>query len=90
MPEHVKAERLAELQQELAKQQSEFNAKFLGATVPVLFDRPGKQEGQLSGRSPWLHAVHADGVEGFRDQIVDVVISSAGPHGLTGMALEAA
>ena len=90
VPEHVKAERLAELQQELAKQQSEFNAKFLGATVPVLFDRPGKQEGQLAGRSPWLHAVHADGVEGFRDQIVDVVISSAGPHGLTGMALEAA
>ena len=90
VPEEVKIARLAELQDLLAEQQSAFNGQFIGQTMPVLFDRPGRREGQLAGRSPWLHAVHAEGPDSWRNNIVDVVIAAAGPRALTGNAQEAA
>ena len=90
VPEDVKAARLAELQALIGAQQAAFNQQFLGRTMPVLFDRPGRSEGQLAGRSPWLHAVHAEGPMSWHNQIVDVAIAAAGPHGLTGGAREAA
>jgi len=86
----VKAARLAELGALLAEQQTAFNTQFIGRTVPVLFDRPGRREGQLAGRSPWLHAVHAEGPDSWRNNIVDIAIAAAGPRGLTGSAQEAA
>ena len=88
--EEVKAERLSVLQALIGEQQTAFNRQFLGRTMPVLFDRPGRGEGQLAGRSPWLHAVHASGPAFWHNQIVDVAIEAAGPHGLTGGAREAA
>ena len=90
VPEDVKSARLAELQALISAQQTAFNQSFLGQTMPVLFDRPGRGEGQLAGRSPWLHAVHASGPASWHNQIVDVAIKAAGPHGLTGGAQEAA
>ena len=90
MPEAVKSARLAALQGLIGEQQTAFNQQFLGRTMPVLFDRPGRGEGQLAGRSPWLHAVHAAGPMAWHNQIVDVAITAAGPHGLTGGAREAA
>jgi tRNA-2-methylthio-N6-dimethylallyladenosine synthase len=86
VPEEAKAERLAALQKALAEHQLDFNQRFLGQQVPVLFDRPGRRDGQHLGRSPWLHAVHADGPAEWRDQVVTVTITAAGPHGLTGIA----
>jgi len=88
--EEAKAERLAALQALLAEQQAAFNGRFLGRTLPVLFDRLGRHPGQHAGRSPWMHAVHAVGPEAWRNQTVDVTITAAGPHGLTGDAREAA
>ena len=90
VPEAVKSARLAALQGLIGEQQTAFNRQFLGRTMPVLFDRPGRGEGQLAGRSPWLHAVHAAGPMAWHNQIVDVAITAAGPHGLTGGAREAA
>ena len=90
VPEDVKIARLAVLQDLLAEQQSAFNAQFIGRTMPVLFDRPGRRAGQLAGRSPWLHAVHAEGPDSWRNNIVDIAIAAAGPRGLTGSAQEAA
>ena len=60
MPEPAKVERLAELQALLQKQQRGFNAAAVGTTMPVLFEKPGRHDGQLVGRSPYLQAVHAD------------------------------
>lgn len=90
VPEDLKIARLAALQDLLAEQQTAFNAQFIGRTMPVLFDRPGRREGQLAGRSPWLHAVHAEGPDSWRNNIVDIAIAAAGPRGLTGSAQEAA
>ncbi|MGY9055830.1 MAG: tRNA (N6-isopentenyl adenosine(37)-C2)-methylthiotransferase MiaB [Alphaproteobacteria bacterium] len=90
VPEQVKIERLAELQALLAEQQTAFNTQYLGQTMPVLFDRPGRKDGQLAGRSPWLHAVHAAGKPEWQNQIINVTITAAGPRGLTGNAQESA
>ncbi|MDP1957472.1 MAG: hypothetical protein Q8J75_04760, partial [Rhodocyclaceae bacterium] len=53
--EPVKDARLAELQALLKIQQDEFNAAALGRTVPVLYERAGRNPGQLVGKTPWLH-----------------------------------
>jgi len=88
--EPVKAERLAALQALLAEQQTRFNAGFIGRSVPVLFDRPGRYPGQLAGRSPWQQTVHADALPEWQNEIVEVEIGTAGPHGLTAAQREAA
>ncbi|MGE3280520.1 MAG: tRNA (N6-isopentenyl adenosine(37)-C2)-methylthiotransferase MiaB [Alphaproteobacteria bacterium] len=84
VPEPVKAERLAELQALLQRQQRDFNTACIDRVLPVLFEKPGRHEGQLVGRSPYLQAVHADaGTERIGD-IVPVVIHRAEPNSLAG------
>ncbi|MCW5732399.1 MAG: tRNA (N6-isopentenyl adenosine(37)-C2)-methylthiotransferase MiaB [Alphaproteobacteria bacterium] len=59
VPDALKAERLAELQAALQRDQRAFNEACTGRTLAVLFDRPGSRPGQLAGRSPYMQAVHA-------------------------------
>ncbi len=84
IPEDVKAERLAALQQLLDAQQLAFNMGFVGRVVPVLFDRPGKWPGQLLGRSPWMQAVHAQGPQRLMGAILPVRIAEAHGNSLAG------
>ena len=60
VPDAVKSERLARLQELLEAQQAAFNARWVGCALPVLFEKPGRRPGQLVGRSPYLQAVHAE------------------------------
>jgi tRNA-2-methylthio-N6-dimethylallyladenosine synthase len=85
--ETVKDERLARLNTLLDEQQKAFNASQVGKVLPVLFERPGRHPGQLSGRSPYLQAVHVDGPDRLIGQIVPVRIESAAKMSLAG-ALE--
>src|SRR5262249_18197654 len=48
------------LQTLLQRQQRAFNDAAVGATIPVLFEKPGRHDGQFVGRSPYLQPVHAD------------------------------
>jgi tRNA-2-methylthio-N6-dimethylallyladenosine synthase len=89
VPEPVKIARHAALQDLLAEQQTAFNQQFMGRTIPVLFDRPGRQTGQLAGRSPWQHAVHANAPTEWMNQIVDITVANAGPRGLSSDVREA-
>jgi tRNA-2-methylthio-N6-dimethylallyladenosine synthase len=57
--DEVKTARLTELQEALAGHQAEFNRACVGRVLPVLFERVGRHEGQLVGRSPYLQGVHA-------------------------------
>ena len=82
--EDVKSRRLAELQAVLNQQQVDFNAAYVGKTLPVLLDRRGKGESQLLGRSPYMHSVYVNAPSRLFGQIVDVKIESAGPNSLTG------
>jgi tRNA-2-methylthio-N6-dimethylallyladenosine synthase len=84
VPEEVKTERLERLQALLASQQKAFNMASIGKTMPVLFDRKGKQSGQLIGRSPYMQSVHCMGAERLYGEIVDVQITAATQSSLTG------
>lgn len=75
--EAVKAERLARLQALLDTQQQAFNTSMIGRRLPVLFEREGRNPGQLGGRSPYLQAVHCDGPAHLIGQIAEVEVLAA-------------
>jgi tRNA-2-methylthio-N6-dimethylallyladenosine synthase len=85
--EEVKEARLHRLQTLLEEQQTTFNAAQAGKTLPVLFEKPGRHDGQLIGRSPYLQAVHATAPDRLLGQIVPVRVTSAARNSLAG-ALE--
>jgi tRNA-2-methylthio-N6-dimethylallyladenosine synthase len=61
--EAIKTERLARLQLLLGEQLQHFNKSCVGQTLPVLLEKPGRQKGQIIGRSPYLQSVHLDTTE---------------------------
>jgi tRNA-2-methylthio-N6-dimethylallyladenosine synthase len=89
VPEEVKAERLQRLQELLEAQQASFNAAHVGQTLPVLFERKGRHEGQLVGRSPYLQLVHADAGADMVGRIAQVAIKSATQLTLSGVIAQA-
>lgn len=80
----IASERLARLQGLLNEQQAAFNQKCKGMTMPVLLDRKGKKDGQLTGRSPFNQSVYVDGNERLLNHIVDIDITDAFDNSLTG------
>lgn len=85
LPDAVKIERLARLKALLDAQQSSFNAECVGRVLPVLFERQGRRDGQLIGRSPYLQSVHAEAAPGLMGRIIPVEIAGAGPNSLSGV-----
>ena len=83
--EAVKRERLERLQAVLEDGHRQFNAASVGKTMPVLFEKAGRQNGQLVGRSPYLQLVQVDGGAEFIGEIVDVEIRAAGANSLSGV-----
>jgi tRNA-2-methylthio-N6-dimethylallyladenosine synthase len=83
--EEVKTERLARLQAQLEIEHAKFNATCVGKTIPVLFEKAGRQQGQVIGRSPYLQHVSAIGSPDLVGQIRSVAISSASPYSLAGV-----
>jgi len=83
VPEPVKAERLARLQALLAEQQLAFNAASVGRVLPVLVEKPGRHEGQMVGRSPYLQAVHFQAGPDEAGRIRKVRITGAGQNSLS-------
>ncbi len=84
VPEAVKGERLAGLQQLLAAQQQAMNHRTVGRRLPVLLERRGKLPGQLVGRSPFMQSVHVSAPERLLGHMVDVDITHAHPSSLHG------
>ena len=82
--EEVKVERLARLQTLLDEQQAAFNAAQVGQTLPVLFEKTGRQPGQIGGRTPYLQAVHCQGNERLIGQIVETRIVGSARGSLAG------
>jgi tRNA-2-methylthio-N6-dimethylallyladenosine synthase len=80
--EAVKSERLARLQALIASQTREFGRKCVGRTVELLLEKPGRNTGQLVGRSPWLQPVIVDAKAGEIGDIVPVRIIETGPNSL--------
>ncbi|MFK7943153.1 MAG: tRNA (N6-isopentenyl adenosine(37)-C2)-methylthiotransferase MiaB [Paracoccaceae bacterium] len=84
VPEEEKADRLARLQALLTEQQTAFQKVQVGKILPVLIEKPGRMDGQMVGRSPYLQAVHLDADPSLAGQIVDVTITGAAPNSLAG------
>jgi tRNA-2-methylthio-N6-dimethylallyladenosine synthase len=82
--EAVKAARLETLNVLLEEQQRAFNATQAGRTLPVLFEKPGRYAGQITGRSPYLQAVHVEAPAELIGQIVPVRIQTAAKMSLAG------
>jgi tRNA-2-methylthio-N6-dimethylallyladenosine synthase len=61
LPEAVTSDRLYRLQDAITRQQMAFNARWLGKSLDVLFEKPGHHPGQIVGRSPYLQPVHVSG-----------------------------
>ncbi|HZK91449.1 MAG TPA: tRNA (N6-isopentenyl adenosine(37)-C2)-methylthiotransferase MiaB [Stellaceae bacterium] len=85
VPEAVKAERLAELLALLQQQQRAFNDAAVGKTMPVLFEKPGRHEGQLVGRSPYLQPVHANAAADRIGKVLPVHIIAVRSNSLTAV-----
>lgn len=76
--------RLQTLQALVLEQQTAFNRSMIGKTLPVLLEKPGRQPGQLTGKSPYLQPVHLSMEEHLLGTIVDAHITGVGSNSLSG------
>ncbi|QPH55185.1 tRNA (N6-isopentenyl adenosine(37)-C2)-methylthiotransferase MiaB [Pontivivens ytuae] len=79
----VASERLARLQALLTEHQRDFQQAQVGRTLPVLIEKPGREPGQMVGKSPYLHAVHLDAPDSI-GRVLDVEIVASNPNSLAG------
>jgi tRNA-2-methylthio-N6-dimethylallyladenosine synthase len=84
IPEDVKADRLERLQTLLNAQATTFARDCVGREFDVLLEKPGRYDGQLIGRSPYLQPVHLKARGRKIGDIVRVRIVEAMPHSLAG------
>jgi tRNA-2-methylthio-N6-dimethylallyladenosine synthase len=82
--EATKVERLARLLALLESQRQAFNRATVGRRFGVVFDKPGRHEGQLIGRSPYMQAVYAEAAPHHLGLMRQVEILETGPNSLRG------
>jgi tRNA-2-methylthio-N6-dimethylallyladenosine synthase len=84
VPEMVKTERLSRLQALLEEQRQAFNSMTIGKSLPVLFERTGRHEGQIAGKTPYLQAVQVEGSASLIGEIATVEITGKSTNSLFG------
>jgi tRNA-2-methylthio-N6-dimethylallyladenosine synthase len=82
--EMEKSERLMRLQALLFDSQLKFNKSCVGRVLSILFDKRGRNSGQIVGRSPYLQSVYVEGQESLLGQIVPVLIEGNRSQSLSG------
>jgi tRNA-2-methylthio-N6-dimethylallyladenosine synthase len=88
--ETTKARRLAALQELIEDQRQAFNRQAVGRRLEVLFEKPGRREGQVIGRSLHMQSVFAEGPEALIGALAEVEIIAAEPHSLRGRVVSPA
>ena len=88
--EATKARRLAALQALIEEQRQAFNRATVGRRLEVLFEKPGRREGQVVGRSPTMQAVFAEGPSLLIGALAEVEIVAVEPHSLRGRIVSTA
>ncbi|WP_371154762.1 tRNA (N6-isopentenyl adenosine(37)-C2)-methylthiotransferase MiaB [Jannaschia sp. 2305UL9-9] len=78
----VATDRLHRLQALLSEQQYAVQASMVGREVSVLFEKAGRQPGQLIGKSEYLHAVHAVAPDSLLGQVARVRVTEAKTNSL--------
>ncbi|MCY4180349.1 MAG: tRNA (N6-isopentenyl adenosine(37)-C2)-methylthiotransferase MiaB [Litoreibacter sp.] len=87
VPEEVAKDRLYRLQALLSEQQKQTQDSMVGRDVHVLFEKTGRQDGQLIGKSEYLHAVHAVAPADMIGTVQPVRIIEAQANSLTAELL---
>jgi tRNA-2-methylthio-N6-dimethylallyladenosine synthase len=82
--EATKAHRLAVLQDLIEDQRQTFNLASVGQRLEVLFEKPGRREGQLIGRSPTMQSVFAEGPQSLIGELMQVEMVGVEPRSLRG------
>jgi tRNA-2-methylthio-N6-dimethylallyladenosine synthase len=82
--DEVASERLQRLQALITRQQRAAQDAMVGREVGVLFERPGRDPGQMVGKSDHLHAVHVSDPKAKVGEIGRVKIVSSGTNSLAG------
>jgi len=88
--EATKVRRLAALQELIEDGRQAFNRATVGRRLEVLFEKPGRREGQVVGRSPYMQAVFAEGPRSLIGALAEVEILAAEPHSLRGRVVSTA
>jgi tRNA-2-methylthio-N6-dimethylallyladenosine synthase len=84
LPSEVSDSRLQRLQVLLSQQQRAAQEAMVGREVEVLYEKPGRQAGQMIGKSDHLHAVHVDDSTGKIGELVRVRITASSSNSLAG------
>ena len=87
LTEDVKSERLTRLQALITRQQRAVQDAMVGRKVKVLFEKPGRLEGQMVGKSHYLHAVHVADSDARIGDLAEVEIIESGANSLAGRAV---
>jgi len=77
-------DRLRRLQALLAGQQRAAQDAMVGRVAKVLFEKPGRMDGQIAGKSEYLHAVHVDAPRNLLGRIAPVEIVESRSNSLAG------
>ncbi len=88
LSEAVKTERLYEIQALIKQQQWEFNQSKIGTVQRVLFDRVGKIEGQILGKTPYMQSVPIHASKRLFGNLADVIIEEAYANSLSGRIID--
>jgi tRNA-2-methylthio-N6-dimethylallyladenosine synthase len=87
VPAEIADARLYELQALITQQQRAAQEAMVGREVGVLYEKPGRLDGQMVGKSDHLHAVHVHDPEGRIGELVKVRISASVTNSLSGVRL---
>jgi tRNA-2-methylthio-N6-dimethylallyladenosine synthase len=82
--EDVKTARLDALQALIASQQHAFDDARIGRILPVLFEKPGRDDGQIVGRTPYMQPVHVQAPPSMIGQSASVKIARRTANSLHG------
>jgi tRNA-2-methylthio-N6-dimethylallyladenosine synthase len=82
--EDVSSERLQRLQALLNRDRARFADSLVGATLPVRFEKQGREPGQMIGRSPYLQSVVVQADQAAKGRILPVDITDTLPNALAG------
>jgi tRNA-2-methylthio-N6-dimethylallyladenosine synthase len=84
LPDEVMNERLQALQSLLREQQTETQNTMVGREVKVLFEKSGREDGQMIGKSEYLHAVYANAPQSVFGTVQSVRITESSTNSLAG------
>ena len=87
VPQDIAVDRLHRLQTLITQQQHETQNAMVGRETEVLFEKAGRNPGQLIGKSEYLQAVHADAPDTLLGQVARVRIVEAKTNSLAGVLI---